>query len=68
MPLGCVIRLLCRNVEPGLRLHVLLALTTLLNGQLVQLVVFNDLCCEFGLFLYRVRDRQVLKLLQDVYH
>ena len=49
MPLGRVIRLLCRDVQPCLGLHVLLALTALLHRQLVQLVVFDYLSGEFGL-------------------
>jgi len=51
-PQSRIVGLLSRNVEPRLRLHVLLPLA--LKRKLVQLIVFDDLSSELGLFLHGV--------------
>ena len=60
--------MLSRDVEPSFGLDVLLALPLLVQGQLIQLVILDDLGDELRLFLDVVRHWQFLELLQDGDH
>lgn len=61
-----VVCLFSCDVEPGLRLNVLLTLTVLLHRKVVKLVGLNDLLRKLGLSLDRAWERQLLQVLEDL--
>jgi len=50
-PQSCVIGLLSRHIEPSFGLHVLLALSVLIESELIQLIGLDDLGSELSLLL-----------------
>ena len=65
-PRSCVIRLFRGDVNPSLRFHVLLALTVLVHGELIQLIRLDDLRDKLSFLLDLIGDGEILELVNDL--